>query len=150
MRIYADTSVFGGVFDAEFSSASGEFFAQIADGKFTLVTSVVVADEIANAPLNVRGLYGEHLSLCDIASVDANALALKNAYLSAGILGESSQADALHVAIASVNSCQAIVSWNFRHIVHFKKIPLYNAVNVINGYDHISINTPAEIINYAE
>ena len=42
-------------------------------------------------------------------------------------------ADALHVAQATVASCRVIVSWNFKHIVHFAKIPLYNAVNVWNA-----------------
>jgi hypothetical protein len=27
-----------------------------------------------------------------------------------------------------------IISWNFKHIVHFQKIPKYNAVNALNGY----------------
>jgi len=39
--------------------------------------------------------------------------------------------DALHVALASVAGCTMIVSWNFKHIVHFPKIPLYRAINVI-------------------
>jgi len=40
------------------------------------------------------------------------------------------------------------VSWNFRHIVHFEKIPLYNAVNVLNGWGHIGIYSPLEVIEY--
>ena len=43
-----------------------------------------------------------------------------------------------------------VVSWNFKHIVHFDKIPLYNGVNLINGYETLSINTPAEIIAYED
>ena len=51
-------------------------------------------------------------------------------------------------ALTSAGHCRCIVSWNFRHIVHFDKIPLYNGVNLINGFDSISINTPAEVIAY--
>ena len=43
-----------------------------------------------------------------------------------------------------------IVSWNFRHIVHFQKVPRYNAVNTLNGYGAIAINTPAEVLDYDE
>jgi len=39
-----------------------------------------------------------------------------------------------------------IVSWNFRHIVHYQKIPKYNAVNVLNGYAPIAIHSPLEVI----
>jgi predicted nucleic acid-binding protein len=42
MRIYADTSVFGGVFDAEFEEPSKQFFREIDSGRFLLVTSAIV------------------------------------------------------------------------------------------------------------
>ena len=41
-----------------------------------------------------------------------------------------------------------VVSWNFKHIVHFKKIPLCNAINTLNGYSHIDIFSPPEVIEY--
>ena len=68
----------------------------------------------------------------------------------AGIVGEKWAADALHVALATANRCRLIVSWNFKHIVHFDKIPLYNGVNLINGFDTLSINTPSEVIAYED
>jgi hypothetical protein len=78
------------------------------------------------------------------------ALPCKKAYLHAGIVGEKWATDALHVALATTNRCRLIVSWNFKHIVHFDKIPLYNGVNLINGYDTLSINTPSEVIDYED
>ncbi len=56
--------------------------------------------------------------------------------------------DALHVAIATVSSCSLIVSWNFKHIVHFDKIKLYNAVNILKGFSEIAIFSPLEVISY--
>ena len=44
-----------------------------------------------------------------------------------------------HVALASAHHCRCIVSWNFKHIVHFDKIPLYNGVNLINGFDGVLV-----------
>jgi hypothetical protein len=43
-----------------------------------------------------------------------------------------------------------VVSWNFRHIVHFQKIPLYNAVNILKGYDQIGVFSPLEVLSYEE
>jgi len=43
-----------------------------------------------------------------------------------------------------------IVSWNFRHIVNFRKIPLFNAVSVLKGYRQIAIHSPMEVISYEE
>lgn len=42
IRVYADTSVFGGVFDSEFQSASRTFFDQVRGGRFQHVTSALV------------------------------------------------------------------------------------------------------------
>ena len=38
-----------------------------------------------------------------------------------------------------------IVSWNFRDIVNFRKIPLYNAINATLGYGNIAIYSPLEV-----
>jgi len=35
-----------------------------------------------------------------------------------------------------------------RNIVHFDKIPKYNAVNTLCGYAHIGIYSPLEVIDY--
>ena len=58
IRVYADTSVFDGVFDEEFRTASELFFAQVRSGRFQLVTSAIVQEEISpvyNAVNTLRG-----------------------------------------------------------------------------------------------
>ena len=148
IRVYADTSVYGGVFDPGIDAASGEFFAQVKTGRFQLVVSPVVVDELQDAPERVRQVYEEHLPWAEFINVSIEAVRLRDGYLQADIVTPKWAADALHVALASVQHCRCIVSWNFKHIVHFDKIPLYNGVNLINGFDIISINTPAEVITY--
>ena len=53
-RIYADTSVFGGCFDAEFQVASQQFFRDVQAGRFVLVISDVTTRELQEAPEQVR------------------------------------------------------------------------------------------------
>jgi len=43
-----------------------------------------------------------------------------------------------------------VVSWNFKHIVHFEKISGYQAVNLMNGYRKIRIYSPREVVGYEE
>ena len=43
-----------------------------------------------------------------------------------------------------------IVSWNFKHIVNFHKIPLYNGVNLSKGYGTIAIHDPCAVIGDEE
>ena len=148
MRIYADTSVFGGVFDAEFEEPSKQFFQEIDFGRFVLVTSAVVEAEIEPAPENIREFFAKYAKSAELALPTEEMFILQQQYISAGIVTEKSTDDALHVAIASVVKCDLIVSWNFKHIVHFEKIPKYNAVNVLNEYGQIGIYSPLEIITY--
>ena len=150
IRVYADTSVYGGVFDAGFDKPSQEFFRQVKLGRFLLVTSAPVAGELQDAPEKVRLLYDEFLLLAETAEVSPEVIRLQNAYLKAGIVGPKWATDALHVALATVAHCRMIVSWNFKHVVHFDKIPLYNGLNLINGYDSLSINSPSEVISYED
>ncbi len=39
-----------------------------------------------------------------------------------------------------------IVSWNFKHIVHFQKIRGFHAVNLVEGYATIEIYSPQEVV----
>ena len=149
-RIYVDTSVFGGVFDNEFKKASHVFFNEIKDGKFYLVTSAIVQEEIRYAPQKVKDLFDSLLPFSEIIDVNIESLKLREEYLKAGIVTKKYSNDALHVALATISTCRIIVSWNFKHIVHFKKIPLYNAVNILQGYNQIAIYSPLEVIEYED
>jgi len=146
IRVYADTSVFGGIFDEEFDRASKRFFQEVLSNKFVLVTSELVRQEISAGPERVQQYFEEMLAYCEIAEIERQALELQRAYLKEEILSERYATDALHVALATVANVKMIVSWNFKHIVNFKKIPLYNAVNKLNGFDDIEIYSPLEVI----
>jgi len=39
-----------------------------------------------------------------------------------------------------------ILSWNFKHIVHFDRIRGYEAVNLLQGYKPPRIHAPNEVI----
>ncbi len=148
IRVYADTSVFGGVFDKIFEPASRAFFQQVQEGRFQLVISSLVQKEIELAPTPVRDWFDGFAKSAEFIDLTDAALQLRSAYLEAGIVTLKSAADALHVALATVSRCHLILSWNFKHLVHCQKIPLYRAVNTIKGYGEINIYSPPEVIHY--
>ena len=150
ISVYADTSVFGGVFDDEFREPSRAFLDAIRAGRFTLVTSDLVRREISVAPQAVRQLFDDIVPFADIALIAAETIQLQQAYLGASIVSERFAADALHVALATLSGASMIVSWNFRHIVNFQKIPKYNAVNKLHGYGDIAIYSPLEVIQHED
>ena len=82
MKVYVDTSVFGGFFDREFSEPSKVFFDEVKKQRFTLVTSAAVQAEIKSSPENVRKLFDEMATMADMAHVDSAALNLQESYLS--------------------------------------------------------------------
>lgn len=147
VRIYADTSVFGGTCDREFAEASKAFFDLVRKSRFRLVVSTVVLDELVNAPDEVRAFFMEMLEYIEVVEPSREAETLQQAYLDANIVAAANGQDAFHVASASTSGCAIIVSWNFKHIVNYRRVPLYNAVNVGAGYTPITICSPLEVIS---
>lgn len=104
LRVYADTSVFGGCFDEEFESASRAFFEQVREGSFVLVISSLTEEEIETSPERVRDLFLEFEEIAEYREVSGEAVNLQQAYLEHGVVGSASMADALHVATATCSS----------------------------------------------
>lgn len=150
-RVYADTSVFGGTQDERFAKDSRVFFEQVRSGRFTLVLSETVLDELRPAPREIRALLESFLGeRTEFVRPSPELEELRDAYLAAGVVGPASFLDAEHIASASVAAVDMIVSWNFKHIVHYDKIRLYQAVNLMQGYKPIAIHSPKEVIRYEE
>jgi hypothetical protein len=136
------------VFDDEFMMPSREFFDLVKRGRFVLLVSDILRKELTGAPKKVQSLFDQMLPYLEVVPVDVEVLRLRDAYLSAGIVGEKWADDAGYVAAATIGGANLIVSWNFRHIVHFDKIRQYNAVSVLHGFREIDIRSPAEVIDY--
>lgn len=145
-RIYTDTSVIGGCFDKEFETESRRFIELVQQGKFTLLFSDVITQELENAPEVVRSLLEslapEHIEKILITD---EITELRSAYLKSNVVGGSHINDATHVACATVARADAIVSWNFKHIVRLDRIKGYNQVNLLNGYGILTIISPKEV-----
>ncbi len=146
LRIYADTSVIGGCEDEEFREASRRLFDRFHEGTAVLVLSEVTLRELADAPPAVRGIMGEvPPAHRELVSESDDARTLAQAYVDAGAVRASSQADALHVALATLAGADVLASWNFKHMVNWRRIEAYNDVNLARGHSRIDIRTPQEL-----
>jgi hypothetical protein len=147
MRLYLDTSVFGGCFDEEFSESSNRLFEMVREGTFRIVVSQTTTDELDRAPDRVQAFVnGLPQDGVEFIGLSQEIEDLCEAYIQAGVVGPSSRNDASHIAAASVARVDMIVSWNFKHIVHFDKIRGYHGVNLLQGYAAIPIHSPPEVI----
>ena len=148
-RIYIDTSVIGGCYDEEFQLWSNILIREIIDGKRIAIISDITVDEIEDASEKVRNKFLELLNSnnVDLIESDTECKELAEAYISENVLTKKSYEDALHIAIATLNNSTLLTSWNFKHIVNYDRIRLFNAVNLKNGYNLLEIRSPRDIIN---
>ena len=76
--------------------------------------------------------------------------ALAEYYVTSKVFAPGFRADARHVAIATVHEVDALVSWNYRHMVSLHRKTLIAGTNIVRGYRPLEIVTPAEIIADAQ
>jgi hypothetical protein len=141
-----DTSVFGGVFDAEFADHSRAFFRRIQQGEVVVLVGDITESELLDAPERVRAMReGLPSTACIRCHGSPETATLTDAYLKAGVVGAKWRGDANQVATATIHRADVLVSWNFRHIVRFDRVRAFNAVNERHGYPSLYICSPAEV-----
>jgi len=149
IRVYLDTSVIGGVYDSEFKLYSLQLFDAIRNGIYSAVVSRLTVDELELAPEKIKKVLTTiPRNDLEIITITPEIRDLAAAYIKENVVSYSFQNDAIHIATATVNNVDLLVSWNFKHIVNFRKIHLYNSVNLKNGYNIIEIYSPREVIDY--
>jgi len=150
-KIYIDTSVAGGYFDKEFSDDSKTFFARVKKGEIIIIVSSLLEEELVDAPEEVRELI-KNLPAVQVQKAEQTpeATQLAENYVKEKVVGKTSIADCLHIAIATLSNADVLVSWNFKHIVNVERINGYNSVNLKYGYKTLDIRTPKEVLHYEE
>ncbi len=150
-RLYLDTSVFGGMHDEEFKDYTEPLFERIRNSEFVIIYSNVTEQELENAPDRIREttkLLPENSTEYVKSDIETANLAKK--YIDEGIVGATSYADCLHIALATIHNANILISWNFKHIVNVVRIVGYNSVNIAEGYKQIDIRSPRELMTYED
>jgi hypothetical protein len=146
-RVYVDTSVIGGCLDDEFAPESQALFEMARNGEVILLLSDLLIRELEGAPPDVRAILPQLApGTIERLFVDEESEHLLAAYLRAKVVGRQHTNDAHHVAMATIARADVILSWNFKHIVHWDRIRLFNAVNLREGYSIIEIRSPKEFV----
>lgn len=146
MRIYVDTSVFGGCYDPEFENWSNRLIDFFKIGKYKAVISEVSEFELKFAPKHVKDILSDIPNRnIEIVKLTDEAKQLSEYYIKEKIVTKKSLADTQHIAVATVQGVDLLVSWNFKHIVNYDKIRLYNAVNLKYGYKVLEIRNPRDL-----
>jgi len=78
------------------------------------------------------------------------AVDLATQYIIEKVVGQTSLPDCLHIALATINRADFLISWNFKHIVNVQRIRGYNAVNIKHGYKLLEIRSPRDFMTYGD
>ena len=150
-RIYIDTSIVGGFFDAEFEKETKMLFQRLENREIIFVISTVLGKELADAPIHVKNLLARYdATFFEKVLLTDEAKELAENYIAEKVVGRTSLDDCRHIAIATINNVDVLASWNFKHIVNLSRINGYNAVNIKNGYKTLEIRNPKELIDYEQ
>ncbi|MCB4792830.1 MAG: PIN domain nuclease [Elusimicrobia bacterium] len=152
LKLYLDTSILNfAISDRENLElqimSTKDIIGCIKRGDYEGYISDEVLKEIEQAPKDIKELLfqvvkGTGLGLLK-ADKDTEILAEK--YIEEGLIPLKYRDDALHIAVATVNGMDIVMSWNFEHMVKLKTKKGVIAVNELMGYKTIEILTPQEV-----
>ena len=150
-KIYIETTLFNFYVDESRGDAHRDtvrLFKEIADGKYAAFTSDYVVDELRKASTEKSAKMLSLLTEYNIPvlSMSDEADRLADIYVAEGVIPQRYHTDGLHIAIATVNDLDMIISMNFEHIVKRKTIKMTGHINTMNGYRAIEIYSPMEVI----
>ena len=154
-RIYLETSVFNFYFADDAPDKRQDtikLFAEIKAGLYVPYTSAYVLQELARAEEPRQSCMVALIGEYDMRFLEqSDAIrSLAGLYVSEGIIPAKHLTDALHIAAATVNDLDVIVSYNFQHIVKRKTVTMTEVVNLREGYKRIGIFSPTEVIENDE
>jgi rRNA-processing protein FCF1 len=158
LRIYLDTSIINFLFadDApDLKKITKELFKDfIKKEKYLFYISDVVIKEIEKTKdeshkiklLNIIKDYNLR-----ILTISEEAEKLSLLYIKDKVIPERKIEDAQHIAIATIDQLDVLLSWNFKHLANIKKQLAVKLINEREGYFYpLILTNPMEVMNESE
>ncbi|MDR1668682.1 MAG: PIN domain nuclease [Oscillospiraceae bacterium] len=151
LKIYLDTSVISHLDQQDAPEKMAEtrkLWERAKTGAFDVVLSNVDFEEILDCSPEKQAVLLEYLAQIQYERVEVNAETLRIAdkMVDLGILKQKSYDDCQHIAAAIVSDCDAVISWNFKHIVNHKTMQGVKAVTALEGRSDLLIYTPPTLL----
>jgi predicted nucleic acid-binding protein len=147
IKLYLDTSIPSAYFD--YSKPVRQLLTQKwfehEASRYELYISVITIEEVEKIENDIKkhsikDLLAKHNVI--ILELSGKALDLADEYMTKGAIPTSEPEDAYHISIAVVNDIDALVSWNFKHIVSINPIRKIHEINKRHRYGVIEIGSP--------
>jgi hypothetical protein len=154
LKLFLDSSVFNFCVDGRQGQKQMEtqkLFTAIKAGKYEAYTSATVIGELAESPKAkfdaMNNLVERYIK--EIFDPDDDAKYLADLYVEKHIIPLKSRDDGLHIAVATINNLDFVVSCNMGHIDKRKTMIGTGFINLRAGYKNIGICSSMEVIDYA-
>jgi hypothetical protein len=122
-------------------------FDEIRAGVKTAVISDLTLRELEEAPEAVKKILSEVPEVfVEYVFLTDEVIALADAYIAHGAATDKHIIDCQHIAIATIERVDVLVSWNFKYIVNLDRIRKFNAVSQLQGYPPLEIRSPQEVL----
>ncbi len=150
IKLYLETSSWNFYYadDApEKKAITREFFDALPNLPYDLYISEVVLEEIDNASADKKNQLRSFIKPFQptILLLNSSVNQLVKAYLEHKVLPPKAFYDARHIALATINELDYVVSWNLRHIANIHRQQKVSAINILNGYTKpLQLITPME------
>ena len=152
-KLYLDTSVVGfslNKHDLGRKAEANLLLRQIREGRFIGGYSFVTEAEIDAAPPRLTQRLRREVAWAALRRVrirsrsQAHDLAIR--YCEANIIPSEYFEDALHIAVATLWRAEALVSYNFAHLVRLDTMVDINVINRQEDLSEIFLCQPSEVI----
>lgn len=109
------------------------------------ISEIVEAEINATPDLGLKAKIYNLVRNFKVLEVTMEVRILAEEYIKNRLFSEENFRDAVHVATATINNIDVLVSWNFNHIVNYETKRKVKAINLLRGYRDIDIESPVEM-----
>lgn len=143
--LYLDTSIPNALLHEpeDRKETTSLLFSQILPQYDVFISELTIAEIQATPDASLREKLVKLVDPFHVLPIHPNAEALAKGYLNYLQIPE---ADALHIAIASVEGINYLVTWNMRHIARERTRRIVDNTNFLFGAPRIYIVTPDDFI----
>jgi len=118
--------------------------AQIGD--FEAATSYLVIEELENGSHPKKAEKLALLKPLPLFAVTPEVIEIAEVYVERFVMPRSDPSDAFHLALASFNHCDILLTWNCNHLANYRKFDHIRRVNTLLGLPSPSLLTPLELL----
>jgi len=146
-KLYLDTSVISALIDDRTPERMADtlaFWAVLKQGAYNVVVSEIVLQEIDDSLNDKRDKMLMLLKQIphEILDLTTEVNKLVKTYVELGLLAQKHKADLQHIAVATLNNCDYIASWNFKHFANTTVNAKVQGFNRVLGLKELYIFAP--------